>query len=59
MEVKKTYEYSVYKSVSLTINFKDEEEYSTILEELNHKGHTYLSDYYREFCKQTLAALKS
>ena len=49
MIIKKTYEYSTYKSVSLTINFKDEEEYQAIMEDLLNTASAVVAETSSEF----------
>lgn len=34
MEIKKTFEYSIYKQVNLSFTFKNEEEYKALMQEL-------------------------
>lgn len=59
MEVKKTYEYSVYKNVNLSINFKDAVEYSDIMAQLNNNLFNHPDPGFMDFCGQLKEAMES
>lgn len=54
MEIKKTYTYSCYKQVQLTINFKDEAEYKALLRAIDFGEKS--ADTFLELIKEQLEA---
>lgn len=61
MEIKKTYEYSVYKRMNLSLEFKDKEEYDLIIRKLRQIGEgaedTHIT--FDEFCRMLASSLEA
>lgn len=59
MEIKKTYEYSAFKNVSLNISFADETEYTNLLRDFNRVYTTTNSDELITFINQLTFQLEA